>query len=267
MGYVTLYWAFIKIKLYGAAEYRGAFWMQFFSKASVWTADIVLIWILVDKFQTIAGWGPYEVMLLYAFNLASYSLAGIFLFHPCTKLPARIQSGEFDEILTRPMNPFLYLITRDFSTGYFSNLTVAGTVMAVCFIQLGIRFEPADVLFFTGVLLGGALIQGAAFLFASVPSFWMVQNNGLFQLVLFELKDFIRYPISAYHKLVQIVLTLLVPYAFINFYPVQYFLHKNDFLMFHPGFQYLTPVVGIVLFGLAYRFWCFGIRHYTSTGS
>ena len=31
----------------------------------------------------------------------------------------------------------------------------------------------------------------------------------------------------------QIILTLIIPYAFINFYPAQYFLGKQDFIMFN----------------------------------
>ncbi|KAB2846375.1 MAG: ABC transporter permease, partial [Ignavibacterium sp.] len=115
--------------------------------------------------------------------------------------------------------------------------------------------------------LSGALIQGAAFIFTSVPSFWLVQSNSLMDIFIWDLKSFIRYPISAYHRIIQVILTLIIPYAFINFYPAQYFLNKNDFLMFHPVFQYLSPLVGVLLFIFAYRFWNTGINHYKSTGS
>ena len=44
-------------------------------------------------------------------------------------------------------------------------------------------------------------------------------------------------------------------------------LEKNDFLMFHPVVQFLTPAVGILLAFLAYRFWLLGLKHYNSSGS
>lgn len=266
MEHLSLYWQFVKIKLKGMAQFRGPFWLITFSKASLWVVEVCLIWILVSRFQTIAGWGPYEVLLLYGLNLASYALAGFFFYHPFTALPRRIQTGEFDEILTKPLNPFLYLLSREFSTGYFSNLGVAVVVMIVCITKLELPMGVESVFFLLLVLLGGAMIQASAFIFTSVPAFWMVQNNSLVSLI-FDLKDFVRYPLSAYHWTIQILLTLVLPFAFINYYPAQHMLGKTGESLFHPIFQLLTPAVGLVLFIAAYIFWRFGINQYRSTGS
>jgi ABC-2 type transport system permease protein len=236
------------------------------SKASFWIVEVILIWILVDQFHSIADWGPYEVLLLYGMNLASYALAGFFFYHPFTYLPRRIQSGEFDEILTKPLNPFLYLLSREFSTGYFSNLSVALAVIIVSIIKLDITIGIGNLLFMLIVLLGGGLIQAASFIFTSVPAFWMIQNNSLVSLI-FDIKNFIKYPINAYHWMVQILLTLILPFAFINYYPAQHFLGKAGEGIFHPIFQFITPLVGILLFAGAYGFWKFGIKQYRSTGS
>jgi ABC-2 type transport system permease protein len=126
---------------------------------------------------------------------------------------------------------------------------------------------PLKILFLCVSILGAALIQSAGFLFTSIPSFWIIQNNSLRDILFHQLKGFVDYPISLYSKFIQVILTLVIPYAFLSFYPSQFFLGKNDFLMFHPIFQYLTPILGIILFFLAYKFWLFGINHYKSTGS
>ena len=70
-----------------------------------------------------------------------------------------------------------------------------------------------------------------------------------------------------YPRFIQVLLTFVIPYGFMSFYPAQYFLQKNDFLLFFPWFQYLTPVVGAVLLTLAVVFWKAGLRRYQSTGS
>jgi ABC-2 type transport system permease protein len=59
----------------------------------------------------------------------------------------------------------------------------------------------------------------------------------------------------------------VLPYAFINFYPAQFILGKEDYLGFPPVLVYLTPAVGIILFVVAYQFWRVGLNHYKSTGS
>jgi ABC-2 type transport system permease protein len=140
-------------------------------------------------------------------------------------------------------------------------------VLAFTFYKLGVPLTFSNVVFLLLTLAGGALIQGAAFIITNTPAFWIVKNNRLQSLFMGIPSSFIRYPISAYNKVIQIILTVVLPYAFINFYPAQHFLRKEEFLMFSPVLQYATPIVGIVLFTAAYQFWKLGIRHYNSTGS
>ncbi|MFD0590348.1 ABC transporter permease [Paenibacillus sp. GCM10027627] len=267
MDRLSLYWTFIRINIKAKTEYRAAFLMTFFSRGVLWSTEFALIWVLLHQFQSIAGWGQYEVMFLYALNLTSYSLAAFFCFHPFTKLPAKIQSGEFDELLTKPLNPLLYLMSREFTASYFSNVAFGLLFIAICIHNLGLALGFSDLLFLLLTLIGGTLIQAAAFMYTAIPSFWMVRNTSLANLFLNDFKSFIRYPISIYPASIQIFLTLIVPYAFINFYPAQYFLEKGDFLMFHPSFQYLGIAVGAVLFAGACALWHWGIKHYHSTGS
>ena len=44
------------------------------------------------------------------------------------------------------------------------------------------------------------------------------------------------------------MLIFVVPFAFVSYFPAQFFLRKPDLSMFWGGFLYLTPVVGIVMF-------------------
>lgn len=267
MEYLSLYLKFVQIKFRGIAEYRGAFWTMYFAKFIGFATDFIMIWLLVYRFQSVAGWNSYEIMLLYALNLGSYSLAAFFLFHPFTKLSSRIQSGEFDEILTKPLNPFLYLVCREFSTGYLSNLTVAFSVLAFTFYKLQIPLSPANIGFLTVTLLGGSLIQGAAFILTNTPSFWIVKNNRLQSLLMGVPSNFVRYPINAYNKAIQIILTVVLPYAFISYYPAHFFLKKQETMLFPQTLQYMTFAVGGVLIFIAYQYWKLGLKHYNSTGS
>lgn len=266
MYYLDLYWQFIKINLKTMIEYRSTTVGVALAEATGFLAEFGIVWVMINQFKTIGGWGPYEVMFLFALNLLSYALASFFLYRLSNRLPGMIQNGTFDEVLTKPTNPFLYLTCSGFSYGYFSHVTVSIAVIVVCFAKLGISVSFQKILYLFIVVLSGALIQGAASIFTSVPCFWLVQNNSL-RGFMRSLRNFIQYPISVYSKGIQIILTILLPYAFVNFYPAQYFLGKNDFMMFHPVFQYLSPGVGIILFIGAYKFWNAGIRQYKSTGS
>lgn len=267
MQYIDLYLEFIKIRLQGMIEYKKAFLTGAAAQAISYATEFFLLWVMIRQFNTIAGWSPYEVMFLYALNLLSYAIAGFFLYMPCVEmLSPMVQSGEFDAVLIKPLNPLLYMSCSTFCYGYFSHVTLSIAIIVICFIKLGIIMTPVKILFLVITALSGALIQGSAFIFTSVPTFWLTKSNSLSSFMWMS-RYYIEYPLSIYNKIVQVLLTLVIPYAFVNFYPAQYFLNKNDFLMFHPVFQYLSPAVGIIMFFGAYKFWNFGIKHYKSTGS
>ena len=266
MKYFKLYVEFIKIRMMSIAEYRKAFFIGAIAQFIGYGAQFIVLWLMLDHFQTINGWTKYEVILLYSFNLASYALAAFFLFNPTRQLSLMIKNGTFDEVLTKPLNSLLYLICRDFNTAYFSHLTLAVSFMIISFIQLGITLGSAQFFFLVITLIGGALIQGGLMLLMALPTFWIVENRGLIE-ILSQKARFVQYPISIYNIALQVILTLILPYAFVNFFPIQYLLQKDDFTVFHPSFQFLTPFVGMACMTIAYLGWTFAIKHYQSTGN
>lgn len=266
MHYLSLYLEFIKINLYSMIQYRVAYLTSMLAQAVDYGISFLLIWVMIYRFDTLNGWSPYEVMFLYALNVCSYAIAGFFFHITMSYLPDMIQRGEFDEVLTKPMNPLLYLASRNFSPGYVSHIALSIAIMVVSLSNMRVQITLLKIVFLCACIAGAALIQGAAFILTSVPSFWITQNS-LKRVLFHQLRSFIDYPISLYNKFIQIILTLVIPYAFISFYPAQYFLGKQDFLMFNQSIQYLTPIIGLVLFILAYKFWNFGLRHYKSTGT
>lgn len=267
VNYLVLYIEFIKIRLKSIIEYRGSFLSGALAQFLSYGAEIALIWIMVNQFQTINGWGPFEVMFLYSLNLISYSLAAFFLFNPCTQLSYMVRSGDFDEVLIRPLNSLLYLLTRSFNVAYVSHISLSIITMAVCLVNLNIKLNLVNFVILIIIIISGAMIQGAMFLITAIPVFWIIDGGSLISLLYYNLKEFIRYPLSIYNKFIQILLTVVIPYGFISFYPSQLLLRKDDFLMFSSSLQYLSPVVGIIMILIALFFWKIGVKHYESTGS
>lgn len=267
MEQFKLYMQFARVNFLTQLEYRMDYFIRTVGKIFTWSTGFIMIGILLSKFKTIGSWTTYEVMFLYSLDVLSFSIAATFLVAPCNLLASNIQSGNFDEVLVRPVNSLFYYVCRGVSAGYTSNYAISVIIMVICFINLNIHLSPIKILMLILVIIGASLIQGAAFLITTIPAFWLIENRQLMSLFYGNLTRFLQYPITIYHKGIQILLTFILPYAFINFYPAQYFLNKNDFSMFHPIFQYLTPVVGVVTFAVAYWFWHFGINHYKSTGS
>lgn len=107
----------------------------------------------------------------------------------------------------------------------------------------------------------GGLIFIALNLITCVSAFWIMDSVPITRLV-FDNHLFAQYPLTIYPKAIGIWLTWLIPYGFTSFYPASYLLgHDIGALAF------LGPVIAVFLMVIVYRFWLFGLRHYTGTGS
>jgi ABC-2 type transport system permease protein len=65
-----------------------------------------------------------------------------------------------------------------------------------------------------------------------------------------------------YNRGISVLLTWIIPFGFASFYPASYILDRDVGLLAWAG-----VVIAVVLLVLGYRFWLFGLRHYTGTGS
>ena len=70
-----------------------------------------------------------------------------------------------------------------------------------------------------------------------------------------------------FHKAIQFLMTFVVPFAFVNYFPAQYLLRKDDMASYPAIFMYITPLVGLLMYLLAYAFWRFSIKYYKSSGN
>jgi ABC-2 type transport system permease protein len=66
---------------------------------------------------------------------------------------------------------------------------------------------------------------------------------------------------------VRLLLAFVFPFAFMNYFPAAYFLHKTDLgLALPPAVGLLTPLIGIAFAAAAYGFWRIGLNRYQGVG-
>jgi ABC-2 type transport system permease protein len=136
----------------------------------------------------------------------------------------------------------------------------------VCVGNLGISAGPATVLRIIGMVVGGGFIFGAMFLLITAPMFIMTRANSLGG-IMFIFRESSWYPLSILPRFIQIIMTVILPFGMVNFFPVQPLLGKQDFLMFGPYMVWLAPVFAVVFFCLAVCFFNVCLKQYKSTGS
>jgi ABC-2 type transport system permease protein len=229
--------------------------------------SIVIMYLLLTRFITIGGWKMNEMFFLYSFLFLSYSLF-VFFFTGIRDFDEMVYTGQLDRYLIRPLGLMFQVVASkvDF-TATLGHGAVGVLLFLYSYNTVGIDWNLKNILYYISVILGGAIIQASLFMVSSCFSFWAIKTTNLRNLIFFNSRRFAGYPISFYPGIIQKMLIFVIPFAFVSYFPAQYYLRKPDLTMFWNGYLYLTPLVGILMFAIVYFFWISGLRRYSSSGN
>ncbi len=257
---ITLYLSFVKASLKEMLVYRIDCIVGIISQLITQVVEIIFIWIVFQNTENLAGWNFKQILLLYGITLLSIGIED-FCFDSLYDIgPKYIKNGEFDKILLRPVHPLISIIgsSKAFTTlGYFGLGLVLVIIMLV---QLAI---PITFLFILKIIffsIVGALIIGAIMTIFSITSFWTYRSNEVIWSA-FRIYTFAQYPIDIYNKFIKILITFILPFAFVAYYPTMSYLGFNNYMI------YLSPVVAIILWVIAVKVWNLALNKYRSTGN
>lgn len=228
---------------------------------------VVVMLLILARFLHIRGWDVNQLFFLYSFLFLSYSLF-VFIFAGVRDFDQLVHSGEFDRYLTRPRGLMFQVIASKIDLPATVGHGIVGAILFMnTAFSVGIQWTTQNILFYASVVVGGAVIQASIFMLTACMSFWAIRIENIRNLIFFNARRIAGYPISFYPSLIQKMLIFIVPFSFVNYFPTQYFIRKDDMELFWDGFMYLTPVVGVLMFVVVSLFWRFGIRHYSSSGN
>ncbi|MDF2986929.1 MAG: hypothetical protein K0R50_2439 [Eubacterium sp.] len=262
-----MFFKFSSLNLKSMLEYKFDRFLISFAIFIREMVSIIVMLLIFTRFVRIRGWEMNEMFFLYSFLFLSYSLF-IFFFTGIRDFDNMVYSGELDRFLIRPVGLMFQVIA---SRVDYCATVGHGAVGIILFLKtyntVGIQWDLKSISYYIAALIGGAIIQAALFMISSCFSFWTIRTINLRNLIFFNSRRFAGYPISFYPGIIQKMLIFIIPFAFVSYFPAQYFLRKPDISMFWNGYMYLTPVVGVVMFAAVYAFWKFGLKHYSSAGN
>ncbi|WP_099204722.1 ABC transporter permease [Scatolibacter rhodanostii] len=264
--HIKLYLLFAKQTIRGELVHRASFITGVIGQWISYGTTFITLYFLISNFGDLGGWKAEEVMFLYAFNLLSYAIAACVFFTPCINLPTKIRTGEFDGALIKPVNPFMHEIYNGFNFGYIGHTILSIIVIAITLPQTDYAFNIQNAFMFLIMLISSALIQASLLIAVSSISFITINENPVGDLI-FRFKQFVDYPITIYSASIQIILTFVLPLAFLNFYPVTAILRTPSSPYLPDFVPYLTPLMAGLMFFLSIKAWNKGLSKYQSSGS
>jgi len=228
---------------------------------------IIVIYFTLLKFDTLSGWNIYEMLFLFSLLFLTYGIMIIF-FTGLRDFGKTVRDGSFDRFMLRPRGLLFQILFAN--ADWFAAIGHGGlgiTLFILSAGKVGIHWSGVSIGYYLITVAGGVLIQGAVFLFIATLNIYLLQTDSLKEMLYWDMRKFAGYPISIFNKFIQTLMIYVMPFAFVNYFPAQYFLRKEDMAAYPEVYIYLTPVVGIAMYILAYLFWRYSIRFYKSSGN
>jgi ABC-2 type transport system permease protein len=261
---LRLFLHFASLRIRERMEYRGAYFIGILAQIVGWGGDYAVVYLLLSRFNSLNGWTWPEVALLFSLELFTYAVGASFVSSAVVELEQMIVDGSFDSVLVRPLDPLLYLAARKYNVGYVAHILISGAFLVWSLGHIGVKIGVLTVGYLAAAVVGAACLQAAALIALGAIAFLAVRSSHVFGLY-FWLKRFLVYPINIYGLGVQLLLTLVVPLAFINFYPASLILGKEG-AVGPSALGWLTPLIGpIALFG-AHRLFGIAVGKYQGAG-
>ncbi len=246
--------------------YRYDFLMQCFSALAANATGLIVVSVIFQKTETLGDWKKAEVIFIYGLAMLSQALFGL-VSTTFWQFPNRyVMNGEMDRLLIRPVNPLLQLMMENLEFEELPSLILGLLLIGFSASSLGLAWSPAKVLILSLDAVSAALMLVGVFLALTTLSFWFEDRVAITPPV-FNLLAFGRYPLTIFHRSVQMLLSTVIPFGFLAFYPATFFLTSNSRSAEFSLFAWMTPLVGVGSFAVGCAVWSIGVRAYRSTGS
>ena len=260
-GNIRLYGRYISILLRSAMQYKASFLLGAAGQFLVSFNELLGLYFIFARFSQIKGYTYQEALLCYGIMLLGFSIAqcqarGLESFH------ILVRSGEFDRMMVRPRSAVLQVLGSRFETNRFFRILLGFAMFfygaAHCQVTWTIVKTAAAVFMVFGVFL---LFTGLFLLGASI-SFFTIEDGGFLNVLIYGGNTHGKYPVDIYGKRMLKFCTYVIPYALVQYYPLQYLLGRTG------HWEYaLYPFGAVVFILICYCAWRFGMRHYQSAGS
>lgn len=240
--------------------YRGSFLLSCLGHLLVTVNTFLGVKFLMDRFGTIAGYTLPQLALCFAVILAATSLAECFA-RGLDAFASVLSEARFDRLLVRPRGLLFQLLCEKMKLSMVPRLLQAVLTLVWAISAGAVRWTAPKAAVLVLMILCGAALFFGLFLINAALCFFTLEGLEVMNIFTDGPREYGKYPFGIYGKGVLWILTLLVPLALVQHWPLQYLLDRG------PVWYGFLPLVSLLFLIPCAAVWRLGVRHYRSTGS
>lgn len=263
--FLSTYFVYIKTFFKARAEYKTSFVLGMLSNFYCYFITYMSYWVLMNGVDTVEGWDFSDISILYGLSLLTYAIAGMLVWYSVYALEDLIISGQLDIMLLRPQGLMRQMIFQRFGDTFLGQIVVTVIFLCAAFASRTKDIGLQTWIYFILAVIGGVFMQTGSMILFGAFSFWTMKSGALVDILFYDLRGMTNYPLSLYPRAFRIVLTFVLPWAFINYYPTLIITGK-DVTVYETVLGLAAPLAGVLWFLLAMGVFRLGLKRYTGAG-
>jgi ABC-2 type transport system permease protein len=219
---------------------------------------LTFLYFLVAGTGNLAGYTVTQTIFFYlTFNLID--VLGQFLFREVYRFRPLLVSGDFDLVMSKPMNPLFRVLLG--GSDVIDLVTIPFLIWAVVFV--GLKLDPTilNVILYIVLIVNG-LIIATSFHIATLATALRTLEIDHTVMIYRDIINLGKLPVDIYKQPLRTILTFVVPVGIMVTLPARTFLGVSDWLLITSAFI----IAGLSL-TFAFKFWKYSLRFYTSASS
>ncbi len=261
MRYFKLLGIFYKSAILRDLEYRAN--VVTYTLLSVLGGASTIATLAVFFLQTdhIGDWTFHEVLIVLGLFQLFIGLVETFITPNVQDFTEHIRTGTMDFILTKPINSQFHASLRKINIFRLVDVLIGIGIVLYAIPYLPTQPSPDRVLMFVVLIVCAATMLYSLIMLLITSAFWFVQLENITELI-FTFYEAGRFPVNIFPFWVRVLLTFVVPIAFITTVPASVLLGRlnAEFVLYAIG-------IAAILFVASAVFWRFAVRHYSSASS
>lgn len=265
MESLRMYFKLISISFRSRMQFRADFFAGVIGVIGYNAVSLALIGIILSRFKNLNGWSFWEIVFLYSLWVLGHSIFSLAFWH-MDELEYYLIQGTFDQFLIRPISPFLQFLGREINYMGVGDVIIGSAGLFLAMNNLGLEWAAWKWPYLLVVIIAGTLIEFSITLALACIAFWTGRSASTVNTVMSLSFMVQQYPLDMFGRWFRIATTLVVPVAFMNYYPSLLLLDKINLSDPWGWLSLMSPVVALLLLGIASVIWRSALRQYSSAG-
>ncbi|MBN1812840.1 MAG: ABC-2 family transporter protein, partial [Anaerolineae bacterium] len=229
--YADLYLTYFRFTLKSWSQYRVSFAITFACSIVGTGAQLAFLTLIFANIRQLEGWSFDEMLLIWGLMVTATHLANTFLDVP-HRILGYIRRGDMDRLLVRPP-ALLFQIAGEggITLQALSRVLIGAAAILAALATLQDKLPWWTVFYLPLTVISGMLIMFSVQLLLACLTFWFVNTFSLMQTIAW-MNQFGQYPATILALPLRFLLTWVLPYAMMGFYPAAFLLRGDEYRLY-----------------------------------